>query len=61
MKTFTTALILFAYRIDKERITIQKHKDVLVFGKEALAVNALRSHSEIMNVFAETQKIAASK
>ena len=37
--------------IDESRITIQKNKDELVFADGRLPVNALRSHSEIVNEF----------
>jgi dienelactone hydrolase len=39
--------------IDESGITIQKNKDLLVFGKDQLPANALRSHKDIMRVFKE--------
>ena len=39
--------------IDESGITIQENKDLLVFGKEPLPANALRSHKDIMRVFKE--------
>jgi dienelactone hydrolase len=39
--------------IDESGVTIQKNKDLLVFGKDPLPANALRSHKDIMRVFRE--------
>ncbi len=41
--------------IDESSITIQKNRDLLVFGKEPLPDHALKSHKDIMRVFAEVQ------
>jgi dienelactone hydrolase len=41
--------------IDEGGITIQKNKDMLVFGKDPLPENALRSHKDIIRVFKEVQ------
>lgn len=41
--------------IDESSITIQKNRDELVFGKDPLPANALRSHKDIMRVFKEVQ------
>ena len=41
--------------IDEKGITIQKNKDLLVFGNNPLPANALRSHADIIRVFKEVQ------
>jgi len=42
--------------IDESSITIQKNKDLLIFGEYPLPAKALRSHKDIMRVFKEVNK-----
>ncbi len=42
--------------IDESSITVQKNKDMLVFGKDPLPPNALRSHKDIIRAFKEVQQ-----
>ncbi|TMI63684.1 MAG: hypothetical protein E6H07_12995 [Bacteroidetes bacterium] len=43
-------------KIDESKITIQKNKDLLVFGNFPLPANALKTHEEIVRVFKEVQQ-----
>jgi hypothetical protein len=42
-------------KIDESSITIQDNKAMLVFGKEPLPANALKTHKDIMKAFASSQ------